>query len=450
MKWYRPKTAATGAQQEELHDEVVQPEEKPVSHPGQKVPEPLTDQKKDVKRMLDIGGLPQKAKEIFRDFLNRAGPTRDFHKAFFEAFSQYPGAMDRFKTYLKKHPQGETEEALRKRPTIGTPQAQKPQIGRAPAPGMATPRNPMPGGGGRAMAPGIRPVASRRGAVKKAQEIEDVEQASKMQGLQELDIAMERLDLRSRTILEKRYGLGDGEPMTLQQIAIELNLSPERIRQLENIALIKLRVEVARLRSASSKWSIKQAQQEQGEQFAPGEDPSKFGTPAVDIVGEQPAAFTDIPGVKGHVNLNVSVSAVKEALESVFGSDYFHPITTIRITKMPGKFGQAVSTEPHTIYINESDMVTAVHRAVENEAVKAAQTGREVEMTSEVGDRINREIARLLWETIPHERQHAVDFQGELTKIFSGGQGNVSGVPEAHGEQAGKSALGRFRWYGKD
>jgi RNA polymerase sigma factor (sigma-70 family) len=460
MRWYRPvKVADDMSQPQQMQEELKQKEDKPVSSPGQKPLDPLPDQKKDVKRLIDTGGLPGKAKEIFRDMLTRAGPIHSLHDALFEALGQYPGALDRFKSYLKLHPQGETADMERKR-ELGTSGKAAPVI-RAPAPGMGQgPRATMPGGQApRATMPGGQrnPVpgkVARRLPDRKLPEAkaEDAGQVSKMQRLQELDAAMERLDQVSRTVLEKRYGLGGGEPMTLQQIATELNLSPERIRQLEYMALMKLRVELTRARStaASGRWGIaRQAQQPEGEKFAPGEDPSKFGTPAVDIVGDKAMEFSDIPGVKGHVNLNVSVAAVKEALESAFGSDYFSPITTIRVTSLPGKFGQAVSTEPHTIYINAADMVSAVHRAVENEAAKASQTGIEAEMTAEVGDRINREIARLLWETIPHERQHAVDFQEQLNKMFSGGQGSVSSVSESHGEQAGKSALGRFRWYGQ-
>lgn len=49
------------------------------------------------------------------------------------------------------------------------------------------------------------------------------------------------LDKRERDILIRRFGIGDEEPKTLEQIGNELGFSKERIRQLENIALQKLR-----------------------------------------------------------------------------------------------------------------------------------------------------------------------------------------------------------------
>ena len=51
---------------------------------------------------------------------------------------------------------------------------------------------------------------------------------------------MESLDPREKTVLIKRYGL-DGEPMTLDDIGEELRLSRERIRQIEEKALRKMR-----------------------------------------------------------------------------------------------------------------------------------------------------------------------------------------------------------------
>ncbi len=48
------------------------------------------------------------------------------------------------------------------------------------------------------------------------------------------------LDERDAKILRMRYGLDNGDPMTLKQIGEKVNLSRERVRQIENEALKKL------------------------------------------------------------------------------------------------------------------------------------------------------------------------------------------------------------------
>lgn len=49
------------------------------------------------------------------------------------------------------------------------------------------------------------------------------------------------LDEREREIIRKRYGIEDEEPKTLEQIGNIMGFSKERIRQIENIAIKKLR-----------------------------------------------------------------------------------------------------------------------------------------------------------------------------------------------------------------
>lgn len=56
-----------------------------------------------------------------------------------------------------------------------------------------------------------------------------------------LEKAMEKLDSRSRFVLAMRYGLVDGDPRTLANIAGMLDLSIERTRQIEKKALEVLR-----------------------------------------------------------------------------------------------------------------------------------------------------------------------------------------------------------------
>jgi RNA polymerase primary sigma factor len=57
----------------------------------------------------------------------------------------------------------------------------------------------------------------------------------------ELESLLAQLEPKERLIIERRFGLGDREPQTLAEIGSELNLSRERIRQIEERALGKLR-----------------------------------------------------------------------------------------------------------------------------------------------------------------------------------------------------------------
>ncbi len=52
---------------------------------------------------------------------------------------------------------------------------------------------------------------------------------------------IEGLDERERTVLARRFGLFDGRPHTLEQIAKEINRSPSTVRRIENRALFKTR-----------------------------------------------------------------------------------------------------------------------------------------------------------------------------------------------------------------
>ena len=58
---------------------------------------------------------------------------------------------------------------------------------------------------------------------------------------EQLQSLLSQLDEKERVIIERRFGLNDREPQTLAEIGSELNLSRERIRQIEERALGKLR-----------------------------------------------------------------------------------------------------------------------------------------------------------------------------------------------------------------
>ncbi len=57
----------------------------------------------------------------------------------------------------------------------------------------------------------------------------------------QLDDLLEVLDERERKIIDARFGLAGQKPKTLEEVGQEFGVTRERIRQLENIALDKLR-----------------------------------------------------------------------------------------------------------------------------------------------------------------------------------------------------------------
>src|SRR5437016_6416859 len=57
----------------------------------------------------------------------------------------------------------------------------------------------------------------------------------------EVDGLLEVLDPRERKIISQRFGLDGGEPKTLEDVGRDFGITRERIRQLQNIALAKLR-----------------------------------------------------------------------------------------------------------------------------------------------------------------------------------------------------------------
>ena len=77
--------------------------------------------------------------------------------------------------------------------------------------------------------------------------IEDEDAIDPVRVTEELDIAdslrrsIERLPVREGRILALRYGFYDGVPRTLEEIGEEFKLTRERIRQLEKLALCRLR-----------------------------------------------------------------------------------------------------------------------------------------------------------------------------------------------------------------
>ena len=58
---------------------------------------------------------------------------------------------------------------------------------------------------------------------------------------QGITAALDKLDDRSRDIIESRWLQDDGEGKTLQELASQYGVSAERVRQIENAAIKKMR-----------------------------------------------------------------------------------------------------------------------------------------------------------------------------------------------------------------
>ncbi len=72
------------------------------------------------------------------------------------------------------------------------------------------------------------------------------EDALQKEGVEVLNQLMNWLSPQERLIIEKRFGLVDGVPSTLQEIGQQLHITRERGRQLESRALKKLRMAITR------------------------------------------------------------------------------------------------------------------------------------------------------------------------------------------------------------
>ncbi|MEX1162249.1 MAG: sigma-70 family RNA polymerase sigma factor [Nitriliruptor sp.] len=71
--------------------------------------------------------------------------------------------------------------------------------------------------------------------------VDPAETALEGDAMSQISAALDALDARERVILVLRFGLGGEEPQTLEEIGAHFGLTRERIRQMQNRALAKLR-----------------------------------------------------------------------------------------------------------------------------------------------------------------------------------------------------------------
>jgi RNA polymerase primary sigma factor len=83
--------------------------------------------------------------------------------------------------------------------------------------------------------------ASMGELIEDANAVVPLEAAAYLLLQQHLGHVLADLSLRERTVIERRFGLTDAQPHTLEQVGVELGLTRERIRQIEAKALAKLR-----------------------------------------------------------------------------------------------------------------------------------------------------------------------------------------------------------------
>jgi len=66
----------------------------------------------------------------------------------------------------------------------------------------------------------------------------------------EIGDLLEILSAREKKIIAERFGLGGEKPKTLEDVAKNFTVTRERIRQLQNVALAKLRRELGKKETA--------------------------------------------------------------------------------------------------------------------------------------------------------------------------------------------------------
>jgi RNA polymerase primary sigma factor len=89
-------------------------------------------------------------------------------------------------------------------------------------------------------------IISDENAATPYEELEDKTVTDMLRGM------VDELDERERTILRYRFGLDGGPERTLEEVGQKFNVTRERIRQIQNIALRRLRKKIEKLEAQKS------------------------------------------------------------------------------------------------------------------------------------------------------------------------------------------------------
>jgi RNA polymerase nonessential primary-like sigma factor len=78
-------------------------------------------------------------------------------------------------------------------------------------------------------------------AISRIPDVRHATAAARFVAREEVVHMLSRLDARERDVLLAHYGLDESEPATYEQVGRRLGISNERVRQIEQTALAKLR-----------------------------------------------------------------------------------------------------------------------------------------------------------------------------------------------------------------
>jgi RNA polymerase primary sigma factor len=75
----------------------------------------------------------------------------------------------------------------------------------------------------------------------------------------DVNIVLDRLEPREADIIRLRFGLGGRDPLTLEQVGVRMGVTRERVRQLQELAIRKLRKEMTSMERPRTAAEIKEA-----------------------------------------------------------------------------------------------------------------------------------------------------------------------------------------------